>query len=59
MAAPSLDAIGRENAARAFPLGRIGLPDDVAGPTVFLLSDLAGFMTGTTVTVDGGADMRG
>jgi 3-oxoacyl-[acyl-carrier protein] reductase len=59
MAAPSLDAIGREEVASAFPLGRIGLPDDVAGPTIFLLSDLAGFITGTTVTVDGGMDMRG
>lgn len=59
MAAPSLDALGREDVARNFPLGRIGLPDDVAGPTVFLLSDLAGFITGATITVDGGMDMRG
>lgn len=59
MAAPSLDAAGREEVARTFPLGRIGLPDDVAAPTVFLLSDLAGFITGTTITVDGGMDMRG
>ena len=59
MAAPSLDAAGRDEVAKNFPLGRIGLPDDVAGPTVFLLSDLSGFITGTTVTVDGGVDMRG
>ena len=59
MAAPSLDALGRDSIAKNFPLGRIGLPEDVAGPTVFLLSDLAGFITGTTVTVDGGMDMRG
>lgn len=59
MAAPSLDSLGREEVARTFPLGRIGLPDDVAGPTVFLLSDLAGFITGSTITVDGGMDMRG
>ena len=59
MAAPSLEAAGREAVARNFPLGRIGLPDDVAGPTVFLLSDLSGFITGTTITVDGGVDMRG
>lgn len=59
MAAPSLDAIGRDKVAGAFPLGRIGLPDDVAGPTVFLLSDLATFITGVTLTVDGGMDMRG
>lgn len=59
MAAPSLDALGRDRVAKNFPLGRIGLPDDVAGPTCFLLSDLASFVTGITLTVDGGMDMRG
>ena len=59
MAAPSLDAIGREDVAKSFPLGRIGLPADVAGATCFLLSDLAAFVTGITLTVDGGMDMRG
>ncbi|MBV9850487.1 MAG: glucose 1-dehydrogenase [Armatimonadetes bacterium] len=59
MAAPSLDALGREDVAKGFPLGRIGLPEDVAGATCFLLSDLAAFITGSTVTVDGGMDMRG
>jgi NAD(P)-dependent dehydrogenase (short-subunit alcohol dehydrogenase family) len=59
MAAPSLDALGRDQVAAGFPLGRIGLPQDVAGATCFLLSDLAAFITGTTVTVDGGMDMRG
>ncbi len=59
MAAPSLDALGRDEVAANFPLGRIGLPGDVAGATCFLLSDLAAFITGTTLTVDGGMDMRG
>jgi 3-oxoacyl-[acyl-carrier protein] reductase len=59
MAAPSLDALGREEVAAGFPLGRIGKPEDVAGAVCFLLSDLAGFVTGSTVTVDGGMDMRG
>jgi len=59
MAAPSLDALGRDEVAKSFILGRIGRPDDVAGATIFLLSDLAQFITGTTVTVDGGMDMRG
>ncbi len=59
MAAPSLDVLGRENIAKDFALGRIGLPEDVAGATVFLLSDLASFITGSTITVDGGMDMRG
>jgi 3-oxoacyl-[acyl-carrier protein] reductase len=59
MVAASLDALGREKIAAGFPLGRIGLPDDIAGATVFLLSDLASFITGSTITVDGGMDMRG
>lgn len=59
MADASLSELGRENVAKDFPLGRIGLPEDVAGATLFLLSDLARFVTGTTVTVDGGMDMRG
>lgn len=59
MAAASLDSIGREKAAKSFPLGRVGMPDDVAGPTCFLLSDVSSFITGVTLTVDGGIDMRG
>ena len=59
MATPKIDEIGRESVVKAFPLGRIGLPEDVAGATLFLLSDLAGFITGVTLTVDGGMDMRG
>lgn len=59
MAAPSLDVLGREDEGKKFVLGRIGQPDDIAGPTVFLLSDLAKFVTGMTLTVDGGMDMRG
>jgi len=59
MAAPSLDAIGRDIVAAGFPLGRIGLPEDVANVTCFLLSAAAEFITGSTITVDGGMDMRG
>jgi 3-oxoacyl-[acyl-carrier protein] reductase len=36
------------------PLGRAGLPQDIAGPAVFLASDDAAYMTGSFVTVDGG-----
>ena len=35
-------------------LGRMGLPEEVANVNLFLLSDLASYMTGTTVVVDGG-----
>lgn len=59
MAAPSLDALGRENLSANVPLGRLGLPDDIAGATCYLLSDLSSYVTGSTLTVDGGADMRG
>jgi NAD(P)-dependent dehydrogenase (short-subunit alcohol dehydrogenase family) len=36
------------------PLQRIGRPDDMAGPAIFLSSRAASFMTGTIVPVDGG-----
>ncbi len=59
MAAASLDRLGREKVAQGFPLGRIGQPQDVADATLFLLSDLSAFITGVTLTVDGGIAMRG
>ena len=36
------------------PLGRVAGPAEVAAPAVFLLSALAGFVTGTVQVVDGG-----
>ena len=36
------------------PLGRSGLPQDIAQAALFLASDAAGFITGTHITVDGG-----
>jgi NAD(P)-dependent dehydrogenase (short-subunit alcohol dehydrogenase family) len=36
------------------PMGRIGLPDDVAGVIAFPASDRAGFLTGQVLTVNGG-----
>jgi citronellol/citronellal dehydrogenase len=38
------------------PLGRLGTPEEVAQVTAFLASPAAGYITGTTVTVDGGLD---
>ena len=36
------------------PLGRIAEPEEVAGAVLFLASDLARFVTGITIPVDGG-----
>jgi len=40
--------------AEGRPLERWGDPEDIAGPLVFLVSDLSAFMTGQTLVVDGG-----
>jgi NAD(P)-dependent dehydrogenase (short-subunit alcohol dehydrogenase family) len=42
------------NFATRIPMGRIGAPEDIAGPAVFLASDLARYITGVTLPVDGG-----
>ena len=47
----------KKNAVDAIPLGRFGQPDDVAAAVVFLASDLAGYITGQTLAVDGGMTM--
>jgi NAD(P)-dependent dehydrogenase (short-subunit alcohol dehydrogenase family) len=39
---------------RIHPVGRIGEPEDVANAVVYLASDLAGFVTGECLVVDGG-----
>lgn len=36
------------------PLRRVGTPEDIAGPVLFLASQAAGFVTGQTIYVDGG-----
>jgi NAD(P)-dependent dehydrogenase (short-subunit alcohol dehydrogenase family) len=41
--------------AASMPLGRLGEPTDIAGAAVFLASDLASWITGHTLVVDGGA----
>lgn len=43
-----------EGALASIPLGRWGRPEDLTGLVVFLCSDAASWMTGTTVVVDGG-----
>jgi NAD(P)-dependent dehydrogenase (short-subunit alcohol dehydrogenase family) len=41
------------------PLGRFGKVDDIAKTAVFLSSDLASYITGTVMVVDGGASLGG
>ena len=39
---------------RSIPLGRLGAPSDIGNACLFLASDLAAYITGTTIIVDGG-----
>ncbi len=45
---------GEERIAAHIPLGRLGLPDDVATAALFLASDAASWISGQTFVVDGG-----
>jgi len=40
------------------PLGRAARPEEVADVVVFLASPRAGYVSGTVVTIDGGAGVR-
>lgn len=54
---PNPDTSILETVNRAIPLRRTGFPDDIASATLFLLSDLAGYVTGVELPVDGGISM--
>ncbi|MFI6376832.1 SDR family oxidoreductase [Streptomyces sp. NPDC050546] len=43
-----------EEAAAAYPLGRLGVPSDIGGAAAFLTSDQSDWVTGQTLVVDGG-----
>jgi meso-butanediol dehydrogenase/(S,S)-butanediol dehydrogenase/diacetyl reductase len=43
-----------EKLAQWYPLGRVGKPEDIAKAALYLASDDASWVTGTTLTVDGG-----
>lgn len=50
---------GRERIESQIPLGRVASPDDIAGPIVFLCSDLARHITGEILNVNGGSVLCG
>ena len=51
---------GREAEVSAgYPLGRLGVPEDVAAAVAFLASDDASWITGQTLTLDGGSGLLG
>jgi 3-oxoacyl-[acyl-carrier protein] reductase len=51
-----IEEFRRTNAA-ANPIGRVGVPDDIAAAVSFLASDAASYITGQTLYVDGGASL--
>jgi len=59
MAAQPYAGGGRERIASQIPLGRVADPRDIAGPIVFLCSDLARHITGEIVNVNGGSVLVG
>jgi NAD(P)-dependent dehydrogenase (short-subunit alcohol dehydrogenase family) len=51
---------GREDKlAKQYPVGRLGTPEDIGEAAAYLLGDAAGWVTGQTLVLDGGALSRG
>lgn len=59
MSAPAFTADNRERIRMSIPLQRIASADDVAGPILFLCSDLARHLTGEVLNVNGGSVLCG
>jgi NAD(P)-dependent dehydrogenase (short-subunit alcohol dehydrogenase family) len=60
IASEGLDGYGPERVAEweaEVPLGRLGTPEEAAALIAFLVSDGGGYVTGTTVVMDGGLDV--
>jgi NAD(P)-dependent dehydrogenase (short-subunit alcohol dehydrogenase family) len=51
---PDPDAYFAEIGKKEVPMGRVGMPEDIAGATLFLASDLASYVTGQVMYVGGG-----
>jgi NAD(P)-dependent dehydrogenase (short-subunit alcohol dehydrogenase family) len=48
-----------EQVSAAYPLKRLGVPEDIASAVAFLLSEEAGWITGQTLVLDGGVTLGG
>lgn len=48
-----------EDVASAYPMKRLGVPQDVAGAAAFLLSEETSWITGQTIVLDGGVSLGG
>ena len=58
-AAALSDPPTRDKVFRGIPMGRVGTPEEIAGPILFLCTPLAGFITGEVFNVNGGAVLVG
>ncbi|WP_405578141.1 SDR family oxidoreductase [Streptomyces sp. NBC_01190] len=47
-----------EEAAAAYPMGRLGIPEDIGAAAAFLLSEQAGWITGQNLVIDGGLFLK-
>ena len=59
MARLAPDEKSRSMVASSVPLGRMGIPQDIANAALFLVSDAASYVTGVILPVDGGQNMLG
>jgi NAD(P)-dependent dehydrogenase (short-subunit alcohol dehydrogenase family) len=54
----AVSAEQRQGIIRTVPLGRIGQPEDIGQAVAFLASDAASFITGVTLPIGGGSDLK-
>ena len=59
MARLAPDEKSRQRVEQSVPLGRMGVPQDIANAALFLVSDAASYVTGVILPVDGGQNMLG